>query len=166
MYIWIQATNQSDAAKEPLMITRSVYPVILTPDVASSKHFYVDHFDFEVVFDADWYASLRSISAPEQELAFLDRDHPSLPISFHASAAGVVINIEVENIDVEYERLKSEGIPMVLDLRCEEWGQRHFIVSDPSGLAVDVIQEITPAEEVAPHLTSVKEAGRGPGEGS
>jgi hypothetical protein len=61
--------------------------------------------------------------------------------------------------------LKGEGISIVLDLRFEEWGQRAFIVSDPGGLVVDVIQDIPPAEEVAPHLPSVKEAIRGSGEG-
>ncbi len=143
------------------MKTTSVYPVILSADVASSKQFYVDYFDFEVVFDADWYVSLRSVSAPGQELAFLDDRHPSLPAPFRISAAGVVINIEVDNVDVEYERLKREGISMVLDLRSEDWGQRHFMVTDPSGLLVDVIQEIPPAEEAAPHFTSVKDTNGG-----
>jgi len=43
--------------------------------------------------------------------------------------------------------LKKGGLPIVLDLKSEEWGQRHFIVEDPNGILIDVIQNIEPSAE-------------------
>jgi len=42
---------------------------------------------------------------------------------------------------------------MLLDLKSEERGQRHFITKDLNGLLVDVIQNIPPAEAVARQYT-------------
>jgi len=56
-----------------------------------------------------------------------------------------LVNVEVADADQVYERFTSAGVEMVLDIRSEEWGQRHFIIQDPNGLLVDVIQNIPPA---------------------
>lgn len=129
------------------MKTQSIYPVICTKKLDESHTFYTKHFDCEVTFEADWYLSLRSKQSPAQELAFLDFEHPSLPKAFRHSAQGLIINFEVDNVDREYERLKASGLPIVLDLKSEDWGQRHFITEDPNGILVDVIQAIEHAEE-------------------
>ncbi len=42
---------------------------------------------------------------------------------------------------------------MVLDLKSEKWGQRHFITKDPNGLLVDVIQNVPPSEEFVQQYT-------------
>ena len=39
--------------------------------------------------------------------------------------------------------------PIALELRDEDFGQRHFIVSGPDGVLVDVITEIPPSAEFA-----------------
>ena len=57
-----------------------------------------------------------------------------------------VDGLEVADVDREYNRLKKEGLPMLLDLKSEEWGQRHFITKDPNELLIDVIQNIPPSE--------------------
>lgn len=109
------------------MNPQSIYPVIGTDKIADSRDFYTGHFDFEIVFEADWYVSLKSRQNSAYELALLDYNHSSLPEAYRYSARGVLINFEVSDVDDIYERLKEEGLPMVLDLKSEEWGQRHFI---------------------------------------
>jgi hypothetical protein len=52
-------------------------------------------------------------------------------------------------VDAVYERLKAAGLPIHLELKSEEWGQRHFITADPNGLLLDVIQPIPPSAEYA-----------------
>ena len=64
------------------MKINSLYPVIMTSDVASSKAFWTTHFPFELAFDADWYVSLKTTQQPAFELALLDADHPTVPASF------------------------------------------------------------------------------------
>ncbi|MDA0633865.1 VOC family protein [Nonomuraea sp. MCN248] len=123
----------------------SFYPVICTDKVAESRDFYVRLFGFEVTFEADWYISLRRDA---YELALLDHMHPTLPEGYRKKAAGLLLNFEVGDADAEWERLVTgEGLAPALPLRSEDFGQRHFIVADPNGVLIDVIQPIEPAGE-------------------
>jgi hypothetical protein len=62
----------------------------------------------------------------------------------------LLLNFEVDDVDAEWERLVvREGLHPELALRDEAFGQRHFIVADPSGVLVDAITEIPPSEEYA-----------------
>jgi uncharacterized glyoxalase superfamily protein PhnB len=126
------------------MITSSFYPVIMTEHVSESAKFYVDHFGFVPVFEADWYVSLRT---GNYELALLDATHPTVPGDFRKSVQGLILNFEVDDVDAEYERLIKAGkLPLHLDIRDEQFGQRHFITSDPNGVLIDVIKIIPPSE--------------------
>lgn len=123
------------------------YPVLGVDDVAASRDFWVGHFDFAVVFEVDWYVSLRRGA---HELAFVAADHPTVPAGFRTTARGLLLNVEVPDVDALYERLVVRGgLRPELDLRSEEFGQRHFIVADPAGVLVDVITEIPVGAEYA-----------------
>ena len=126
------------------MKPNSIYPVIGTNQIAASRDFYTSHFDFDIVFEADWYVSLRSRSSPAYELALMDYRHSSLPEAYRQPARGVLINVEVTDVDEIYTQLADDGLPMILELKSEEWGQRHFITRDPNGILIDVIQNIAP----------------------
>lgn len=127
------------------------YPVLATRDVAASRDFYTRHFGFETTFEADWYVSLRRPDAPQYELALLDHAHPTVPEGHRAALrGGLLLNFEVDDVDAEHRRLVTEaGLPEVLALRTEEFGQRHFIVAAPDGVLVDVITVVPPGEEYA-----------------
>lgn len=131
------------------MRIQSSYPVLLADDVRAARDFYVAHFGFAPVFDTDWYVSLRHGDAPCYELAFVRHDHASVPPGGRAEARGVILNFEVEDAASEWERLRGAGAPVLLPLRDEAFGQRHFILEGPGGVMVDVIQNIPPAPELA-----------------
>lgn len=132
------------------MKINSFYPVILTKDAPGSKEFYLKHFPFEVTFDAGWYVSLRAKQDFPFELALLEPDHDTIPAGFRTALnGGLILNFETENADVEYARLKGAGLPIHLEIRSEDFGQRHFITSDPNGILIDIIQVIPPSEEYA-----------------
>ena len=123
----------------------SFYPTLCTSRLRESRDFYVGLLGFEPTFEADWYVSLRRSAEPAYELALLDVEHPTLPDAHRASAQGVVLNFEVDDVDAEWRRLVlGAGLPPVLDLCSEAFGQRHFIVADPNGVLVDVITPIPP----------------------
>lgn len=123
----------------------SFYPVIATTDVAAARAFYTTHFDFEVTFEADWYVSLRRRDAAQFELALVDHRHPTVPAAYRKPAQGLLLNVEVTDVDAEYRRLvEGAGLTEELSLRSEEFGQRHFIVAAPDGVLVDVITVIPP----------------------
>jgi catechol 2,3-dioxygenase-like lactoylglutathione lyase family enzyme len=136
-------------------VLTSFYPVICTDRVAESRDFYTRLFGFEVTFEADWYVSLRRAGEPAYELALLDHRHPTLPAAYRAPVRGLLLNMEVADVDAEWERLVvREGLRPELELRDETFGQRHFIVADPNGVLIDVITEIPPSEEYAASFTA------------
>lgn len=128
------------------------YPVIAVDGgrVAPVRDFYVEHFGFRVTFDADWYVSLRRDDETAYELAVLQFDHPTMPADARRPAGGLLLNFEVEDVDAEYRRLiRGAGLPLVRDIRSEDFGQRHFITRDPAGVLVDVITVIPPTGDFA-----------------
>lgn len=132
------------------MEVRSCYPVIATSRLDESREFYCRHFGFETTFESDWYVSLRLAANRAYELALLDYTHETLPAAYRRPVQGVLINFEVEDVDAEYERLIGRaGLPVILDLRDEAFGQRHFITVDPNGVLIDVIKVIPPSPEFA-----------------
>ncbi|MBW1599468.1 VOC family protein [Streptomyces sp. JJ38] len=136
------------------------YPVLATRDVATARDFYTRHLGFEVTFETDWYVSLRRPDAPQYELALLDHLHPTVPEGHRtALGGGLLLNFEVEDVDAEHRRLVTgAGLREVLPLRTEEFGQRHFIVSAPDGVLIDVITVTAPTEEYAAHYTGTAQA--------
>ena len=121
------------------MIT-SIYPVLMSTDVTATAGFFRDAFTLETVYETDWYVSLRSGAF---ELAVVDATHETVPAAYRAPAAGVLVNVEVVDVDAEHDRLVARGGARVaLDLRSEAFGQRHMILVAPGGVLVDVIQPI------------------------
>lgn len=131
------------------MKTTSYYPVIMTNGVAATAAFYVRHFGFCSLFEADWYVHLQSSTDPGVNLAVLDGRHHTVPEVARGSVSGLLLNFEVEDPDAEYARLRSAGLPILLSLRDEDFGQRHFITADPNGVLIDIIKPIAPKEEFA-----------------
>jgi catechol 2,3-dioxygenase-like lactoylglutathione lyase family enzyme len=124
----------------------SFYPVMCTARPSESDRFYRELFGFRATFGSDWYVSLERPGPAPVELALLDHRHPTLPEGYRVPARGLVLNLEVEDIDAEWERLvMGAGLEPALGLRSEDFGQRHFIVADPNGVLVDVITPIAPS---------------------
>ncbi|MBD0842366.1 MULTISPECIES: VOC family protein [unclassified Streptomyces] len=128
------------------------YPVIGTARLEESRDFYTRLLGFETTFAADWYVSLRHAANPTYELALLDHTHPTVPEGHRVAAQGLLLNFEVADVDAEWERLVvREGLRPLLELRSEDFGQRHFIVADPNDVLIDVITPVPPAAEYAAH---------------
>ncbi|MCR9070977.1 MAG: VOC family protein [Alphaproteobacteria bacterium] len=123
------------------------YPVIMTDAVTDTARFYVDHFRFQPAFESDWYVHLQSREDPAVNIAVLDGHHETVPAAGRGHVYGLLINFEVEDVDAEFARAEAAGLPILLSLRDEPFGQRHFITRDPSGVLIDVIKPIPPIPE-------------------
>jgi uncharacterized glyoxalase superfamily protein PhnB len=55
----------------------------------------------------------------------------------------VWITIDVEDAIAEYQRIAAMGVPMAVELRDEPWGERHFVVADPNGVVIQLVQWMT-----------------------
>jgi len=125
----------------------SYYPVLMTGDVAGTAAFYVEHFDFQPLFESDWYVHLQSVDSKRVNLGIVQGDHETIPEEGRGRTSGLLINFEVRDPDAVYERILAAGLPVLRTLRDEPFGQRHFITRDPNGVLIDVIKPIPPSEE-------------------
>jgi uncharacterized glyoxalase superfamily protein PhnB len=94
-----------------------------------------------VAFDVDWYVHL--VLGGVAQLRFLVPNHPSQAVAAQRAfnAQGLIYSFEVENADSAFESDRGHA-EIIASPKTEEWGQRHFLVSAPGGLLVDVIQNV------------------------
>ena len=129
------------------MKVTSYYPVIMTADVAGTAAFWQAHFGFVPLFSADWYVHLQLEGDPSVNLAVLDGQHGTIPAADRGKVSGLLLNFEVDDPDAVHDRLHAAGLPILLPLRDEAFGQRHFITRDPNGVLIDIIKPIPPTGE-------------------
>jgi catechol 2,3-dioxygenase-like lactoylglutathione lyase family enzyme len=125
----------------------SSFPVFIVADLAAAKGFYTGHFDFGIAFENDWYLHL--VTASGVQVGFMLPDQPTQPAMFHPAypGQGVIFSLEVADADAAYAAAREKALKIVLDLRSEDWGQRHFCIEDPNGLHLDIVQTIEATEE-------------------
>ncbi len=132
---------------------KSLFPVFVVDRIIDARNFYVECLGFKVVFEVDWYIQLHSERVDEEplELAFmfpnLEDQHSSVRAGF--SGDGVILTLDFEDVDAIYQELTERNAvtEIVIDLKDEPWGQRHFMFRDPVGILVDMVQAIAPSPE-------------------
>ncbi len=127
--------------------SKSSFPVFIVPDLIAAKSFYTENFGFDVVFSNEWYVHL--VSKSGVQVGFMLPEQPSQPPVFQKpySGEGVIFSLEVDDVDAAFAAAKSISLNIVLALRSEDWGQRHFCIQDPNGVHLDIVQAIEPTEE-------------------
>ena len=130
------------------------YPVLMVDDVVGTARFYEENLGFQPAFASDWYVHLQSELSPDVNLAILDGNHDTIPSVGRGRAQGVLLNFEVEDVDGVYANWTAKGLPVLRDIKDEEFGQRHFIGSDPNGVLLDFITPIPPSAEFAAQYTA------------
>ncbi len=126
---------------------KSLFPDICSDALLESKDFYGSLFGFEPVFEMDWYIQLKSPHDDNLQIAFVKREHTSVPKAYQHVSQGVVVTIELDDVDSVYEKARKLGCKIIQKVCDEAWGQRHFMTIDPNGLLVDVVQMIPPTPE-------------------
>jgi catechol 2,3-dioxygenase-like lactoylglutathione lyase family enzyme len=127
------------------MRTIASYPVIVTERLKECRDFYVQFLGCNVVFEASWFVYLSSEQGGSWGIAFMSPDHPSHPPSPKAfDGNGMFLTLQVENADEMYDQLKALEAPITYPLKVEAWGQRRFAVTDPSGVWIDIVEQIAP----------------------
>lgn len=122
---------------------KTIYPLIITDKIKECSKFYTDLLGFTKVFEQDWYVHLLHQQSGA-ELAFMVSNADNQPTFLHPKfqGEGVIISLEVTDARGEFVRLSgAEGVKFELDYTEEEWGQNHFILRDPSGAYVDVVEQ-------------------------
>jgi catechol 2,3-dioxygenase-like lactoylglutathione lyase family enzyme len=136
------------------MQTNGFFPILISTDLDATHEFYTTHLGFQVVFQNEWYLHLANASGVQ--LGFLLPNQPTQPDFLHRAypGSGVLYSLEVADAAAAYEQLRAQGVPLLLDLRDEPWGQRHCIIQDPNGLPIDIVQSTPPEPEYARHYSN------------
>lgn len=120
---------------------------IVTNKLVETKAFYMEKLGFGITFENDFYLLLHT---PDQkfQISFLLPNHPSQQPLFHEpySGKGMYLTIEIENVDELYQKLKETEIDIKIEMRDEPWGDRHFAILDPNGIAIDMVQYSVPED--------------------
>jgi uncharacterized glyoxalase superfamily protein PhnB len=125
----------------------SSFPIFIVKSIDKAKTFYSNHFDFSAVFENEWYLHL--VSESGIQVGFMLPDQPTQPKIFHKAyeGTGVIFSLEVEDADLAYSEATKISLDVILELRSEDWGQRHFCIKDPNGVYLDIVQTIESTEE-------------------
>jgi catechol 2,3-dioxygenase-like lactoylglutathione lyase family enzyme len=122
-----------------------LFPLYVADELTSLKHFYCTHFGFDAVFfDESFYLHLVH-PANRSQLGFLLENHPSQPEFLHARAnrKGIVISLEVSNIDDALASTTAAGLELVFPRTEEPWRQIHFMIKDPAGFLLDIVETVS-----------------------
>lgn len=117
-----------------------LHPLTITENIKETSDFYKKYFGFEEAFTSDWYIQLAHKSGAEIAVMLPSLSNQPDFLQTPFAGKGIVFTFETEDATKVYEKLKSKGVSFTLELKDEEWGQRHFILEDPSGVYVDVVQ--------------------------
>lgn len=121
---------------------QAMFPVMVATDLEDLKQFYESVFGFNAVFyEPGFYLHLVSPNTGVQ-LGFLVPGHESQPAFLHARMVteGYVMSFEVADAQQAYQQAKDLALEVVMPLKDEDWGQRHFIIQDPAGFHVDIVE--------------------------
>jgi len=115
---------------------------IYTSKVLECKAFYTQHFGFSIKLEIEGFVILQNKTNPHYELMFCLPNSPFVQPIFHHefNGKGAILQMEVDNVEAEYERIKKRDIQIAVPLVNEQVNGYHFTVQDPSGLLIDIVQ--------------------------
>ncbi|WP_340676566.1 VOC family protein [Paraglaciecola sp.] len=128
---------------------QTMFPVMVATDLEALKHFYGSVFGFSAVFyDPSFYLHLVSPSNGVQ-LGFMVPNHESQPAFLHARMVteGYVLSFEVSDAKKVFQQVTDLALEVVMPLKDEVWGQRHFMIKDPAGIRIDIIEHFEAAQK-------------------
>lgn len=122
---------------------KNSFPIYIVDDIQNLSAYLEEKFNYKKVFDTDWYIHLKS---SDQELGLMVKNLDNQPDFFREkfNSKGVVLTIEVEDIDSYYKVFSEDEIKY--KLTTEDWGQTHFIIQAPENIYIDVVKYQNPEE--------------------
>lgn len=120
---------------------------IITEKIKESKEFYSNVLNFGLSFENEFYLLMHTPNK-SAEISFLLPNHPSQEPLFQTpyGGKGMYLTIEVEDVDAYYDEIKKKNIPILIEIRDEAWGDRHFAILDPNGIGIDIVTYTKPED--------------------
>ena len=137
------------------------YPIVLTDNIVRDTNFYEDFFNFQPELEMDCFVILRHAQKPEMRLALMDQNHKTIPDSYKRSAQGIILSLPVDDVAKIYGELFDEGLELHSEPSVAPCGRRHFLVTGPGGVLIDVMEQFDPfaGMETLPDIDAMNEKG-------
>jgi catechol 2,3-dioxygenase-like lactoylglutathione lyase family enzyme len=117
------------------------YIGITTPRFREASDFYVRHFGYSRIADAEGFTS---VMAPNKKrcLGFSSPDdaHSSTPPS------GIHLVFLVESAADVLAEFQHRGVPIARGITVGSWGAKHFVVTDPAGMELFISEQAQQSE--------------------
>jgi len=113
-----------------------------TDNINACRDFYVKYFFGKIVFDCGWYVDI-CLGENGPGIQFME---PQGDMSVFRGE-GVTLNIMVDDVDAEHDRLIKTGLVIKEKPEDHPWGDRGFSVTDPIGNNISLYTEIEVSEE-------------------
>lgn len=125
------------------MRVENLSPAFTTEKIEESVEFYTTYLGATTVFDCGWYVNLQ-FGSETAAIQFMSPQNAGQAVG---SGQGLVYNLCVADVDVEYERLMAAGCAATLPLDDHPWGDRGFAIEDPNGIQVYIYSNREPTAE-------------------
>jgi predicted enzyme related to lactoylglutathione lyase len=128
------------------MLCTDRYPIVVTSLKDACRDYWVQRLGFTAGFDSRWFTWLTNDDG-SASIAFMTPDHPSAPPGPEEfSGRGLCFELQVADVDAAHAAFVARGGRVDYGPVTEPFGQRRFGFADPSGLWVDVVQQVAPAD--------------------
>jgi len=113
------------------MAVRRIVPNLKASDPELARKFYQELLDLDVVMDHGWILTFASDVTSRPEVSVASEGGSGTPLPS--------LSIEVDDVDIIYQRAKAAGLEIPYDITIEPWGVRRFYVCDPFGNIVNIL---------------------------
>lgn len=114
-----------------------MYAGFVIDELSAARDFYTSKLGFEVTFAAEWFILL---TRGDNQIGFMKPGVEFVaPVFRSRFGGGAWVAVEVEDVDAVYAELR-ERVEIAAPLTTESWGERHFVIVDPQGIALDFVQ--------------------------
>lgn len=98
-------------------------------DLDRARTFYVDMLGLDVLAEYPGYLRIGD-----------ERFHIGIEegVTAEIGAAGLELNIEVDDVDATYDRLQAQGVDVTAEPADMPWGARHAWLRDPDGYILSI----------------------------
>jgi catechol 2,3-dioxygenase-like lactoylglutathione lyase family enzyme len=116
------------------MAVLRIVPNLSTESPNSADRFYREILGLDVVMDQGWILTYAAAGQMKPQINIASGGGSGAPLPD--------ISVEVDNLDEIYTRVKSAALDILYELTEEPWGVRRFIVRDPLGKSVNILEHI------------------------
>jgi catechol 2,3-dioxygenase-like lactoylglutathione lyase family enzyme len=107
-------------------------------DPALAERFYGDILGLDLLMDMHWIRTYGSNTKMSVQVSFMSEGGSGTSVPD--------LSIEVDDLDVAFDKFKKSGFEVEYGPVVEPWGVRRFFVRDPFGRLVNILSHVEPSE--------------------